>query len=217
LKVFVAVPCYDGTVGVETVRSLFDEQAVGMGAGVEVATAFLPGCSLISVARNELAQQFMDSDSDVMVFVDSDVSWDAGDLIRLATRPVDLVGGAYRLKKSEEAYPVAWLDRAELWAENGLLEVKHIPTGFMAIKRPVFEAFQKKYPERKYTNQGRKAFCYFHCPYEDGILWGEDSRFCHEWREMGGKVWLDPELSLLHTGGQQYFPGHIGKWLKGRT
>lgn len=216
MKLFVAVPAYDGKVCVETVRSLLNEQGVARGAGVEFKAVFLPGCSLITQARNQIAQDFLDSDYDRLVYVDADVSWEPGAIVRLAARGVDFVGGAYRLKQDVESYPVGWLDRSELWAEDGLLEVASVPGGFMCLTRRVFETLREAHPERAYSHYQFSGHAYFHAPVKDGRLYGEDTAFCADWRQAGGKVWLDPELTLTHVGGTNQYTGHIGNWLKGR-
>jgi glycosyltransferase involved in cell wall biosynthesis len=216
LNIFVAIPAYDGKVCVETVRSLLNEQMVAAGAGVEFKAVFLPGCSLITHARNQMAQDFLDSEADRLVFIDADVSWEPGNLIRLAAHAVDFVGGAYRLKQETEAYPVGWLDEPELIAQDGLLEVASVPGGFLALSRKVFDDLKLEYPDRGYSHYQFNGHGYFHAPIQNGRLYGEDTAFCNDWRNIGGKVWLDPELTLTHVGGSNEYIGRIGDWLRTR-
>lgn len=217
MKLFIAVPAYSGAVSVETVRSLLNEQILAQSAGVELQFAFLPGCSLITMARNQMVQGFLDSDADRLVFVDSDISWEPGSILRLASHKPDFVGGAYRLKEEGECYPIEWLENGkELWATDGLLSVAHVPGGFMCLSRAVFARFRVAYPVRHYTHHDFKAFAYFTAPFHSGRLYGEDASFCHDWREIGGEVWLDPELTLTHHDGRQAFKGCIGDFLRSR-
>jgi hypothetical protein len=216
VRLFVAVPAYDGKIGVETVRSLLNEQGAALLAGIEFQTMFLPGCSLITQARNQLAADFMASGADKLVFVDSDVSWEPGAIVKLASHDVDFVGGAYRLKQEAEAYPVGWLPDAELWAKDGLLEVASVPAGFMCLTRAVFARLKVSHPCRAYSHYEFQGHAYFHAPVKNGQLYGEDAAFCEDWREIGGTIWLDPELAITHHGGGQTYPGHIGNWLKSR-
>lgn len=218
MRIFAAIPAYDGKVGVETVRSLLNEQGAAALLGVEIQVGILPGCSLITMGRNQLVADFLATDCDRLVFVDADVSWTPGDLIRIAMHPVDVVGGAYRYKKTEEDYPIRWLDKPELWAdrETGLIEVESVPGGFLAISRRAFEHLRAAHPERAYQHEGRAFHGFFHAPIEAGRIWGEDTAFCNDWRLSGGQVWLDPNLTLTHSGGVNNYTGHIGKWLKAR-
>jgi hypothetical protein len=216
-SLFVAVPAYDGTVHVDTVRSLLNEQIIAEHAGLEFKVVFLPGCSLITMARNQIVADFLASEADKLIFVDSDVSWEPGSLVKLASHKVDLVGGAYRLKQDAEIYPVDLrTDGRELWAVDGLLEIDTLPGGFLCCTRRVFDDLKVAHPERGYSHYEFSGHAYFHAPFDGGRLWGEDSRFCYEYRQTGGKVWLDPELSLTHHAGMQAYPGHIGNWLRGR-
>lgn len=218
MRLFVAIPAYDGKVGVETVRSLLNEQGAAALLGVELQVGMLPGCSLITMGRNQLVADFLATDCDRMVFIDADVSWEPGDLIKLAMHPVDVVGGAYRYKKAEEDYPIRWLDKPELWADpdTGLLEVESVPGGFLAISRRAFNKLREWRPERAYEHEGRLFHGYFHAPVEAGRIWGEDTAFCNDWRVAGGEVWLDPQLTLTHVDGRQHYTGCIGDWLRAR-
>lgn len=212
MKLFVAVPAYDNRVTLETARALLNEQGAAGLLQVEMQVAFLPGNSLITHARNQAVRDFLASGADKLVFIDSDVSWCVGELLKLASHDVDLVSGAYRYKDDREGYPIEWIDKPELHAVNGLLEVMAVPAGFLAIKRRVFEQLQARFPERAYAFHGQAFQAFFHCPPGEG----EDGAFCRDWRSLGGKVWLDPELTLSHYGGSRNFTGNIGKWLKSR-
>lgn len=214
MKLFVAVAAYDRRITCETARALLNEQSAGVLADIDIHVGFAPGSSLIHVARDQLARDFLRSDCDRMVFVDSDVSWEPGMLLVLAQHSKDFVGGAYRYKDASEGYPVGWLQQSSLWAdpETGLLEVASLPGGFLSLSRAVFEKLQAAFPDRRYFFHGEEFHAFFHCPPGGG----EDGMFCREWREAGGQVWLEPRLTLTHVEGAQKYTGCIGDWLKGR-
>lgn len=218
MQISVAVPVYDGRLPVQTAIALFNEQALASGVGDAISFHFVAGNAGIVQARNQLAHEFMDSDSERLVFLDADVTFEPGALIKLAHHPVDLVGGAYRYKLEGEKYPIRWLP-GDLWSdEHGLIEVEAVPTGFMAISKDVFKKHTEAHPERLQEHLGHKSFTYFQMPFVDGVAYGEDYFFCKEWRDLGGKVYLDPEITLTHWG---FSPtphvGHIGNWLKARA
>lgn len=218
MKIFVAIPVYDGKLQIQSVKSLLDEQIIAQAVGDEMQVRFLPSCSHPAMGRNQLVQDFLDSDSDRLIFLDADVTFEPGSLVKIAHSPVAFVGGAYRFKMDQEMYPVGWLDKPDLWAnEHGLLEVKTLPGGFLSISRAVFEFLREKHPDREYEHFGKKAFGFFQMRFEDGHLYGEDSYFCKEWRDAGGQVWLDPEITLTHWDFGKPFKGHIGQWLKSRA
>jgi hypothetical protein len=217
MKIFVAIPVYDGKLQVQTVKCLLEEQSLASLSGDEIHFYFLPSCSVPAMGRNQLVQEFLKSPCDKIFFLDSDITFELGSLLKVARSPADLVGGCYRFKLDQESYPIGWLDKNELWADkNGLIEVETLPNGFLAISRNVFETLRAAHPDREYTHQGKTAFCYFQMVFKDGHLHSEDTFFCKEWRETGGKVFLDPEITITHWDFNKPYVGHIGKWLKSR-
>jgi len=218
MNILVAIPVYDGKLQVETVRALLNEQTVAGGAGDSLQVRFLPSCSHAAMGRNQLAQDFMDSDCDRLVFLDADVTFEPGSLVKIAHHQEDFVGGAYRFKLDQENYPVGWLDKPELWiTRSGLIEVLSLPGGFLSLSRNVFEKLKAAHPDRSYEHFGKHAHCYFQMLFTGGFLYGEDSYFCKEWRDLGEKVFLDPELTLTHWDFNKPYIGHIGNWLKNRS
>lgn len=219
MKISVGLPLYDGKMDHRVAACLLTETQVAMKFGDTLSICMLGGCSDLARGRNQIVYEFLESDADRLVFLDADVTFEPGNLVKIAHYPEAVVGGAYRLKEDgPEQYPIAFLqDKKELWAnEHGLLEVQMVPTGFMSLSRDAFKRFREAYPGREYQSRGVTQYCYFQIPFRDGALYTEDSYFCREWREIGGQVFMDPELSLTHWKGNIPYPGHIGKWLRGR-
>lgn len=218
MKIFVAIPAYNGSLHMESIRCLLNEQTAASVLGDEISFAFLGGNDGIIVGRNQLATEFLKSDCDKMVFLDADVTFGLGSLLKLVRYPFDFVGGCYRYKMAEEKYPIAWLDKPELQAnEFGLLEVAMLPAGFLSLSRNVLETIRKNHPEREYEHLGKRGFAYFSMPIVNGNLYGEDNNLCREWRECEGKIYLDPEVELTHWSfNPTPHVGHIGNWLKNR-
>jgi hypothetical protein len=48
---------------------------------------------------------------------------------------------------------------------------------------------------------------------ETGRYLSEDYAFCHRWRAIGGKVWVDLECKLMHLG-QHLFRGDLAESLR---
>lgn len=218
MKVSVGIPVYDRKLDMQIVSSLTTELLLASKMeNFELNPLFLPACSDLARGRNQIVREFLESDSDKLMFLDADVSFEPGAMIKVAHYPYDVVGGCYRLKQQEEDYPLGFLDKDELWAnEHGLLEVAMLPTGFLCISRDAFYKFRGAYPHRTYESRGKESFAYFEIPYMKGSLYTEDSYFCEKWLEIGGKIYLDPELKLTHWDGNIPYHGHIGNWLRNR-
>jgi hypothetical protein len=108
---------------------------------------------------------------------------------------------------------------------DNLVRLKDAGTGFMCIKREVFEKMFAQYPETKYVNdinvdQKFEPFMYalFDCiidPDSRRYL-SEDYTFCRRWQDMGGEVYLDPRTALNHVG-HYTFRGNIRKLFTGEN
>jgi hypothetical protein len=105
---------------------------------------------------------------------------------------------------------------------DGFVEVDEAPTGFMAIKRHVFSRMMERYPQLRYTPddppghpQAHLHWLFFDCMVhpETGRYLSEDFAFCHRWRAIGGKVWVDLECKLSHLG-QHMFRGDLAQSLR---
>lgn len=219
MKIFVAVPTYDGKLDVSVASCLMSEQTIAKMNGDVFQVKFLPGCSHPAMGRNQLVQDFLESDFDKIFFLDSDITWEPGMLTALCHFPKEFVGGVYRYKEEKEHYPVGWLPDPEkkgLWSDElGLIEVMTLPGGFCAISREAFGRIQRARPAKIYEHFGKYAYCHYEMPFDVGRLWGEDGRFCKDFREAGGKIYLKPDITLTHWDFKPTpFVGNLGKFLR---
>jgi hypothetical protein len=240
-KLFIATPMYGGMAHGMYVKSSLDLQGLMTKYGVETRFSFLFNESLITRARNYLADEFLRSDCTHLLFIDSDIHYSPQDVIALLALDKDVIGGPYP-KKSINWNNVALAARKhpEL-APNELetlvgdyvfnvvkgtqqftvtepLEVLEIGTGFMMIKRHVFEQMEKAYPQLRYRpdHVGQANFDgsrYIHA-YFDTIIDSKDSAtgggtdrylsedymFCQLWRKIGGQIYLCPWMKTQHIG-----------------
>ena len=82
-KLFIAVPCYGGlTHAIFTDSFAKFMQMAGL-YQIQVSTYFLQNESLVTRARNYCVDQFLRSDCDHMLFIDSDIGFDPNDVITM--------------------------------------------------------------------------------------------------------------------------------------
>lgn len=222
-KVYIAVPSTRDGVRIETMRSIV-EGMVGIAQEGWVASlgesleCFAP----ISLARNLAIARFLATDYDDLFFVDDDVAWQEGAMVRLLKHPVDVVAGAYPRRFDELSFPVRWDDnKPEIWADpnTGLIEVKGVAAGFLRLTREACEKLVKMYGNDWYDQFGSptgKAVALFDFERRENVAYSEDYVFCEKWRDIGGKVWVDPEITFMHMG-QRAFSGNCGDWLRSRN
>jgi len=212
VKIFVGIPAYDHKIHYATALALLDEQIHAKKQGHSFVISSMGGCSSVHIARDKVAQNFLDSDCDVLFWLDADVAWQRGALTRIATQREEFVGACYPYKQDPLAFPVTWRANEITKNEYGLCEAHTLPGGFLATKRSVFKKLREAFPGREYEHWGKKYYGFFHCPPGNG----EDSTFCDEWRKIGGKVWVDIELTLSHWEGGREYKGSLGDWLRQR-
>lgn len=82
-KLFVAAPMYGGQCSGMFARSIADLSALCTHYGIQVRFYFLFNESLITRARNYCADEFMRSGDTHMMFIDSDIGFNAKDVIAL--------------------------------------------------------------------------------------------------------------------------------------
>lgn len=207
--IYVGIPSIDGKPCVATVKSLLSEQLLAQREGVYLLVEFLCGCSLIGHARNMVASRFLGvPECQQMVFVDADIGWKAGDLVKLAKMPQPVIGATYRTKEPTERFHY----HKPLEKVGSLYRVGGVPTGFLKIDRSVFEDLRNN--TQAYEGPDGVLHNYFPTGFHDGVMYGEDFGFCRLWREHGGEVWLDPSINLRHYDGFQQFSGDAEEWLR---
>lgn len=105
------------------------------------------------------------------------------------------------------------LEANEIAIDNGIIEALYVGTGFMLIRRNVIEKMVEEYPETQYKNDVEGYFMpnnmnennfymLFDCiidPESKRYL-SEDFTFCHRWRKLGGKIYVDINCDLTHSG-----------------
>lgn len=212
-SVFIASPVARNPVRQYTL-ALIDTMLLLQDLGIKARLYWAVGNSNLARARNEIVAAFLASDCTDLLFVDDDMGWKAGDVVRLLASRQDYIGGVGRKKdpKSDDRVNESWcmrmLDASFVEQdEMGAVEVRGIGTGFVKISRTVFERVIAAHPELKRPGLAsmpepvrEKFYRFFH--FQDEL--SEDLAFCELWRALGGKVWAAPEIELVHVGDHEF-------------
>jgi hypothetical protein len=224
--IYICTPMFGGQCTGVYVQSLINLIAILGAKGYKTSCAFMFNESLITRARCNMAHQFLQTDADYLFWIDSDIRFRAEDVIKMLESDVDVIGGIYPKKEINwETVKNAAIDGKEdlqkytgsfvvnlLNAEPSVTvpadqpcEVSAIGTGFMLIKRDVFE--QLKPHTQTYVSDmshlgGQEIYGFYLDPIdpESKRLLSEDYFFCHQWRKIGGKVHAAPWCNLGHMG-----------------
>ena len=240
-KLFIATPMYGGMAHGLYMKACLDLQNVMNKYGVETKFSFLFNESLITRARNYLVDEFLRSGYTHMLFIDADIHFNAQDVVALLALDKDVIGGPYPKKtinwkniadaaRKHPDLPLKDLEKlvgeyvfnvvkgTKNFSVTEPLEVMEIGTGYMMIKREVFDKMKDAYPTIHYKpdhvgqanfDGSRYIHAYFDTviDYKDSIIGGgsdrylsEDYMFCQMWRKIGGQIYLCPWMRTQHIG-----------------
>lgn len=206
-KVHFAMPCYGGVLTESTFLSYIKWANVANQLGVQWTLETMVNESLISRARNTLTAKFLDDESAThLMFIDADIGWEPWHLLAMLDHDVDVVGGLYPMKTLPIKWVVNGVDGAQM-SDKGLLEVSKTGTGFLLMKRGVFDAMNSHPSVKPYKNDigmdpkyDKFLKTYFDTAVREGRYLSEDWTFCANHIEMGGKVHVDCRVRLRHSG-----------------
>ena len=232
-KIFIATPMYGGMCAGFYTQSIIQLLTTCQANGVDAEFSFMFNESLITRARNSLTHTFMKTDCSHLMFIDSDIKFRAEDVIHMIRAEKDIICGIYPKKEINWHSVKAAMDRGvpfdQLKSHTGSfvvnlvnyvgevtvpvnqpVEIFNGGTGFMLIKRSVFDKLGESVPS--YSNdvvdlggkmkQSEPIKEFFTTSIEPGTnrLLSEDYHFCRIWRESGGQVFAAPWCQLSHIG-----------------
>lgn len=215
-KVMFATPTYDYGFCVEYTGSLMATAIHLTHLDIECCAKFVPGLCFLDLARDELVQNFLQTDCTDLFFIDADVGWDFKVIPRMLAHKEFIVAGLVPKKwdKKNTDKPPFHDNAMTGKMVDGVMESLEAPTAFMRIKREVFEILDAAYPHYKdMDTQGRGA-AYFQAgffPNDEGKVgfMGEDIFFCRQWCKLGEKLWLDCDINFTHRGSSAWSGNHM--------
>ena len=211
MKLFVGLPVY-GQIHSETAQCL---HRILLAPPCSFTVGMNIGDSLVSRSRNTITADFLASDCTDLLWIDSDLVFSPEHIARIVSHDLDVVGGFYPKKQEGE---LQWVcncldgEQPPPDPKTKLQQVKYIGTGFMRVRRHVFERMIEEYgPWIGYMSDGtkRKEWDFWAVgphQFPDGNrrYLSEDWMFCQRWLDIGGKVYADAGIVLKHIGQAVY-------------
>lgn len=205
--VAILTPTHSAETPVEYTTSLVRTAELLMRSGVAYTHFFLVGNAIIHDARNVLVNWAlqMPTMTDVF-FIDGDIGWKPEEFFRILMSPHHVVGAAYPQKPQTDNEPLKFnVGINEPSISGNLVTVDYLGGGFVKISRKAIEKLIAKTPEAIYSDRhGNPVHGLFQAPIANGAITGEDAYFYRLWQKHGGKVFLDPDITLLHIGRKVY-------------
>ena len=239
IHLVVATPCFGGQVSSIYASSIFKLQsAIRAKSNVEFKVLLRDGDALITRARANLMTQFLDDPTAThFLFVDADIGFQPNQVFRLIESGADVVAALYPIKRvnwdkarraietGKPNVPAASLDYVleindpdNVAVVNGFTRVRYAGTGFLMIRRHVFEKMCAAYPSLQFFREhsidalagSLNRFALFECVIDPNskTYLSEDFAFCQRWTDLGGEIWADLESRLDHVG-PSVFQGDI--------
>lgn len=231
IHLVVATPCFGGQVSSIYASSIFKLQsAIRAKSNLEFKVLLRDGDALITRARANLMTQFLDDPTAThFLFVDADVGFQPNQVFRLIESGADVVAALYPIKRvnwdkarraietNKPNVPAASLDYVleindpdNVVVVNGFTRVRYAGTGFLMIRRHVFEKMCAAYKSLQFFREhsvdalagSPNRFALFECMIDPNskTYLSEDFAFCQRWTDLGGEIWADLESRLDHVG-----------------
>ena len=234
INILICTPCYGGQLFSSYFHSVLSAIKVFDKLGIKYGIKTIANESLVTRARNVCVSYFLsDDDYTHLMFIDADVSFGSDSILKLLRADKDVISGVYPKKTYMfEKLPAIIKNEPETWytnirekladyvvnfysnrakIEKNCIRVKDAPTGFMLIKRSVFEDLKKANPNLRYkndlnlnSNQHKEDtfWLFFDCilDKDDRRYLSEDYSFCRLVQDIDKEIWIDVTVKLDHTG-----------------
>jgi hypothetical protein len=204
-RVMVATPAFSGEVSADYCQSLLTSTFTCLLEEITVETVILQRQSLLPMARDILLKEAFERGVDDIVWIDSDMAWDAKDLLALLKHKVDVVGIPCRKKiPGSVQFNFQLIPGKTKPDENGLLEVNHLGTGFLKMSAKAVKHLYHK--NKKYAADGAVLSNVFELKFDEKTMtmMSEDYAACAKLQEGGFPIYMDTTLSCGHVGSFTY-------------
>jgi hypothetical protein len=232
--IMLATPCFGGLVSSLYMQSVLGLMQTASATGFDLSHALLGHDALITRARNTLLGCFMESEASHILFVDSDIGFESGQVARMLVSGLEIVAGMYPLKAfnferaayNHQTYGEVGESSLLMYvgkpatsepreSRGGFIAADYAGTGFLLVRRSAVERMIAAYPETRYRaihawpfpdGPERERYALFDTmiDHETGEYLSEDYAFCRRWRDIGGEIWLDTACKLTHVGSTEF-------------
>ena len=219
MSLVIATPLYGGFCTAEYADSMARLQSSLDLSGIKYRVLHHVNDSLIPRARNCLVARFM-RDPELkeytrFMFIDADIEFEPEDVCKLwnLSECHDVVTACYPTKREDKdgTKTTAWKDGKlvdlDSFDQHFPVEIDYAGTGFLMINRLAFIKMQNAYPDTRHM-EGHlgEVYALFDTEVVQDEDWtkrwycSEDYLFCKRYRDIGGKIMLDPSIRLGHVG-----------------
>lgn len=213
----IGIPCYGGQMTEACVTSLLRFILLANKIGLAWSLDTMVNESLVTRARNNLMAKMMTNKvATHFMFIDADIRFQPESIFQMIACEKDVIGGLYPKKALPINYVINLKQRSKV--QGDIFEVDTMGTGFLMMKRRVYEKLIAAHPETKYVDDvglGKQFEPFMYSIFdtiidEKGHYLSEDWTFCRRWAALGGDIWAHSKVLLNHVGSYE-FTGDLTK------
>ena len=217
--------------------SLAQTPALFLRNGIGLLYQYRMNDALVANARNHLAHQFLETTATHVMWIDADIGFNGIDIVSMLLADQDVICGLYPKKgiawkrvaqavndgvPSEELHrhigsfvvkPLPGQADGASPNSDGLVEITAGGSGFMLVKREVYEALSEHVPTYVVGGVTIREFYATAIHPETSRLISEDYFFCRLARSHGFTIYAAPWAHLTHTGPYVYESELEPNWL----
>ena len=198
MKVFLAIPSYDGKLTSSCSQSLLKAAYHCAKADIELVPVFIHGGIFIDNARSLLVKRFLKTDCTHLFFIDADLGFESDALAGLVLADKNIAVGVYPKRDLDKTMFNAIIHEPHE-IKDGWLRLKRAATGFMCIKRHVLEEMSRVAPVSDLV-QGGMTPMVFHVTHYPRFR-GEDYCFCDDYNSFFDEpIWAYMDINFDHDG-----------------
>lgn len=207
MNVIVLTPTIDGKLETAYVASLVNTMFLCQKNNIDVSFMTHDYEPCLPHSRNVLIKKAIYQNPDAVVWIDSDISWNPNDFIKLINSGQDVIGGTYRKKQNREQY-VANYNRLE---DGPISEVESLGLGFLKMSNKAISSIWEL--SKRYEADEETFKNVFEMEIKNGQIYTEDTLLSFKLKELGIKTYLDKTITCNHIG-KTHYVGDFNGWSK---
>jgi len=207
-----SLPLLDGKVSDAFLVAMMKFVVISKDLGIQFSIDTMKYDALIPRVRNNLVARFMTNPHAThLMFIDSDMVFDAEYIVRLLIARKEIVGAVYPMKTLPPRYEFDPLENPD--SDTDLISVSELSAGFMLIEKGAIKKMIDAHPELRYVDEEmlKEVSAHTYALFDTSIdakqrYLSECQTFSRRWTDLGGKLYADVGLKVDHIG-QVAFPG----------
>jgi len=165
------------------------------------------GYAAIDQGRNQMVTDALLSGFEETMWIDADIDFHPDAIDRLRSHNLPIVCGIYpqKGKRALACHILPGTPKIIFGQGGGLVELKYGATGFLHVRRSVYEKIQRQLQlpmcNERFGSPMIPFFQPMTCAHDDGYWYlAEDYAFCERARRCGFKILADSTVRLWHVG-----------------